>query len=96
MCHVQQQQQQQQAAAAGSATPRRGRGRAVGTPDYLAPELLLGVGHGPEADWWSCGVILFELVTGSPPFCADTPEVGHALTLLLCDLGRLHNCVNWA
>ena len=50
--------------------------RAVGTPDYLAPELLLGTGHGPEVDWWSLGAILYEFVTGVPPFAADTPEVG--------------------
>ena len=49
--------------------------RAVGTPDYLAPELLLGTGHGSEVDWWSLGVILFEMVAGAPPFSADTPEV---------------------
>ena len=49
--------------------------RAVGTPDYLAPELLLGTGHGPEVDWWSLGVVLYEFVTGSPPFAASTPEV---------------------
>jgi serine/threonine protein kinase len=48
--------------------------RAVGTPDYLAPELLLGTGHGLEVDWWSLGVILLEMVTGRPPFSADTPE----------------------
>jgi len=47
---------------------------AVGTPDYLAPEVLLGVGHGPEADWWSLGVILFESIVGVPPFSACTPE----------------------
>jgi microtubule-associated serine/threonine kinase len=47
---------------------------AVGTPDYLAPEVLLGVGHGPEADWWSLGVILFESIVGVPPFSASTPE----------------------
>ncbi len=47
----------------------------VGTPDYLAPELLLGTGHGPEVDWWSLGAIVYELVTGVPPFNADMPEV---------------------
>lgn len=47
---------------------------AVGTPDYLAPELLLGIGHGMEADWWSIGVVLFEAVVGSPPFASSTPE----------------------
>ena len=49
--------------------------KAVGTPDYLAPELLLGTGHGPEVDWWSLGAILYEFVTGCPPFNADSPEV---------------------
>ena len=48
--------------------------QAVGTPDYLAPELLLGTGHGLEADWWSLGVVLFEMVVGCPPFSASTPE----------------------
>lgn len=47
---------------------------AVGTPDYLAPEILLGTEHGYAADWWSVGVILFELVTGTPPFNSDHPE----------------------
>lgn len=55
---------------AGVEEPRR----AVGTPDYLAPELLLGTGHGLEVDWWSLGVILYEFVVGCPPFAADTPE----------------------
>ncbi|XP_076894214.1 putative serine/threonine protein kinase IRE4 isoform X2 [Bidens hawaiensis] len=47
---------------------------AVGTPDYLAPELLLGTEHGYAADWWSVGVIFFELITGIPPFNSDHPE----------------------
>nr|XP_043640239.1 probable serine/threonine protein kinase IRE4 isoform X2 [Erigeron canadensis] len=47
---------------------------AVGTPDYLAPEILLGTEHGYAADWWSVGVILFELITGTPPFNSDNPE----------------------
>lgn len=46
----------------------------VGTPDYLAPEILLGMGHGATADWWSVGVILFELIVGIPPFNADHPQ----------------------
>ncbi|KAK4781971.1 hypothetical protein SAY86_016073 [Trapa natans] len=47
---------------------------AVGTPDYLAPEILLGTGHGTTADWWSVGVILFELIVGIPPFNAEHPQ----------------------
>ncbi|KAJ9511434.1 hypothetical protein QJQ45_029913, partial [Haematococcus lacustris] len=54
--------------------PEHERKRAVGTPDYLAPELLLGTGHGPEVDWWALGTILYEFVMGVPPFNADTPE----------------------
>lgn len=49
--------------------------RPVGTPDYLAPEILLGTGHGYASDWWSVGVILFELIAGIPPFTARLPEM---------------------
>lgn len=53
----------------------RSRNSAVGTPDYLAPEILLGTEHGYAADWWSVGIILFELITGIPPFSAERPEL---------------------
>ncbi|KAL6517922.1 putative serine/threonine protein kinase ireh1 [Orobanche minor] len=53
---------------------RREKRSAVGTPDYLAPEILLGTGHGFTADWWSVGVILFELIVGVPPFNAEHPQ----------------------
>jgi serine/threonine-protein kinase RIM15 len=46
----------------------------VGTPDYLAPETINGVGQDELSDWWSLGCILFEFVYGYPPFHADTPE----------------------
>jgi len=47
----------------------------VGTPDYLAPEVILGQGHGREVDWWSLGVILFEFLMGFPPFHSpNSPE----------------------
>nr|XP_033787310.1 serine/threonine-protein kinase greatwall isoform X2 [Geotrypetes seraphini] len=45
----------------------------LGTPDYLAPELLLGKKHGPFVDWWALGVCLFEFLTGIPPFNDETP-----------------------
>ncbi|KAH0943479.1 hypothetical protein HID58_003116 [Brassica napus] len=53
---------------------RRKKRSAVGTPDYLAPEILLGTGHGATADWWSVGIILFELIVGIPPFNAEHPQ----------------------
>ncbi|XP_042492106.1 probable serine/threonine protein kinase IRE4 [Macadamia integrifolia] len=56
-------------------TEERNWKSAVGTPDYLAPEILLGTEHGYAADWWSVGIILFELITGIPPFNAERPEI---------------------
>jgi len=44
-----------------------------GTPDYLAPEVISGVGHGKGADWWAIGILLFEMVHAFPPFYAETP-----------------------
>jgi serine/threonine protein kinase len=44
----------------------------VGTPDYVAPEILLGKSHSFPVDWWSLGVLTYELVTGTPPFHSDT------------------------
>jgi serine/threonine protein kinase len=46
----------------------------VGTPDYLAPEVLLGTGHSFSVDWWALGVIVFEFLTGIPPFNDETEQ----------------------
>lgn len=43
-----------------------------GTPEYLAPEVLNRTGHGRAVDWWSLGALLYEMLTGLPPFyCRD-------------------------
>jgi len=39
-----------------------------GTPEYLAPEILLKKGHGKPVDWWSFGTLLYEMIVGIPPF----------------------------
>jgi serine/threonine kinase 38 len=52
----------------------------VGTAYYVAPEVLTKSGYGPEIDWWSVGVIFFEMLVGYAPFCSkETSEVCHKI-----------------
>lgn len=39
-----------------------------GSPEYMSPEMLTGIGHGYAVDYYSLGAILFEMLTGLPPF----------------------------
>jgi len=46
-----------------------------GTPEYLAPEVLRGQGHGTPVDWWSLGTLVYEMLTGLPPFYSANTNV---------------------
>lgn len=44
-----------------------------GTPEYIAPEILLNKGHGKPVDWWTFGILMYELHAGHAPFQDDDP-----------------------
>lgn len=44
-----------------------------GTPDYLAPEIVTGQGHGKGVDWWTLGILIYEMLASFPPFFDDEP-----------------------
>ncbi|KAJ1965738.1 rim15, signal transduction response regulator [Dipsacomyces acuminosporus] len=64
------------AASGSSATPAPpgcAHKHALGTPDYIAPESIMGLESGESVDWWAVGVICYEFLFGVPPFHGDTP-----------------------
>ena len=53
-----------------------------GTPDYLAPEILVERGHSFPVDWWALGILIFEMLAGYPPFYDQNPyEVYRRITV---------------
>lgn len=42
-----------------------------GTIEYMAPEILTRSGHGKAVDWWSLGALMYDMLTGNPPFSAE-------------------------
>ncbi|TNV79205.1 hypothetical protein FGO68_gene13766 [Halteria grandinella] len=56
-----------------------------GTPEYLAPEIVKGKGHGKAVDWWSLGLMIYEMLSGINPFKVRNKNKFEKLQMILED-----------
>ena len=66
-----------------------------GTPEYIAPEVLLNMGHGKGVDWWTLGILIYEMLSGDPPFVNEDP-VGIYKKILACKVKFSRNYDDYA
>ena len=67
----------------GAAPPPPREHTLIGSPDFMAPEVILHKPYCEDADWWSYGVVLSELLAGYSPFYQEEPEIGDLLKKVL-------------
>jgi serine/threonine protein kinase len=58
--------------------PKRKEGilKIVGTPEYMPPDTLFGYGYGVASEWWTLGCLIYEMLTGNPPFRLQEERLG--------------------
>jgi cGMP-dependent protein kinase len=59
-----------------------------GTPDYFAPELISSSGHTNAVDWWGLGILIYELMSGHPPF--ESPQPMQIYQKVMKGIGRIN------
>ncbi len=65
-----------------------------GTPEYLAPEIIMSKPHGKEVDWWSLGILIYEMLVGIPPFYSENIAKMFELTKR-ANLNSIPHWVSW-